>query len=167
MGWDRAELEEAFEGYQATVRHAVAERNWSLYADMFTEDAEYNEHAYGRFHGRDEIRDWIVRTMTTFPGSAMVSFPMSWYVLDDDRGWIICEVQNVMADPGDGEIHQEPNITILHYAGDGLFSYEEDAYNPGRYGPMVIGWAQVAALNGRLPDEGRDWLDRKIPGWRG
>jgi hypothetical protein len=32
---------------------------------------------------------------------------------------------------------------------------------------MVIGWAQVAALNGRLPDEGRDWLDRKIPGWRG
>ena len=166
MGWDRAELERAFEGYQATVRRAVEENNWALFADMFTEDADYNEHAYGRFHGRDEIRAWVVRTMTTFPGSAMVAFPMTWHVIDEERGWIICEVQNVMADAGDGRVHQEPNLTILHYAGDGLFSYEEDAYNPARYGPMVVEWARIADANGRLPDEGRDWLDRRVPGWR-
>ncbi|MDQ3293939.1 MAG: nuclear transport factor 2 family protein, partial [Actinomycetota bacterium] len=30
--------------------------------------------------------------------------------------------------------------TVLHYAGDGLWSYEEDAYNPANMGEMVTGW---------------------------
>jgi hypothetical protein len=161
----RAELESAFANYQQTVVRAAASGDWTVFADMFTEDADYVEHAYGTFKGRDEIRSWVVRTMTTFPGSAMVRFPITWYVVDDDRGWIVCEVQNVMADPGDGSLHQEPNITILHYAGAGLFSYEEDVYNPARYLPMVVGWARVARSTGRLPAGASDWLDRMAPGW--
>jgi hypothetical protein len=154
----RAELEAAFEHYQATVKRAVAERDWTLFAGVFTEDAQYNEHAYGRFGGRAAIADWAVRTMTTFPGNAMVAFPMSWSVFDSERGWIICEVQNVMADPGDGSVHQSPNLTILHYAGDGLFSYEEDVYNPARFVEMVAGWAVLAQANGRLSDDARPWV---------
>ena len=163
--WTRAELEAAFEHYQATVREIASSRDWARFADLFTADADYIEHAYGRFSGHDEIRTWIVRTMTTFPGSSMISFPISWYVVDEQRGWIVCEVQNVMADPGDGSIHQEPNITILKYAGDNRFSSEEDVYNPARYLPMVQNWARVAAAHGRLPDEGRMWLDRMSPAW--
>jgi hypothetical protein len=49
-------------------------------------------------------------------------------------------VWNEMADPGDGSLHREYNWTILHYAGGGLFSYEEDMYNPVEFGQMVKGW---------------------------
>src|ERR1700676_234638 len=112
--WTRAELESAFENYQETVRGIAKSGDWSVFADLFTEDADYNEHAYGRFRGRDAIRRWVIRTMTSFPGNCMVSFPISWHVLDDERGWIVCEVQNVMGDPGDGSLHQEPNLTVLH-----------------------------------------------------
>ena len=165
-GWARSELDEAFENYQATVRGAAATGDWGRFADLFTADADYNEHAYGRFQGRDAIRRWVVRTMTTFPGNAMTDFPIAWSVIDEARGWIVCEVGNVMADPGDGSVHQEPNVTILHYAGGGLFGYEEDVYNPARYLPMVIGWARVAERHGRLPDDGRAWLDGFAAGWR-
>ena len=153
-----SDLEAGFEHYQATVRRAVAERDWTLFAGLFTEDASYNEHAYGRFSGRAAIADWAVHTMTTFPGNAMTAFPISWSVLDEDRGWIVCEVQNVMPDPGDGEVHQSPNLTILHYAGNNQFSYEEDVYNPMRFLQMVGHWAAVADANGRLPDDARPWV---------
>jgi hypothetical protein len=154
------ELTAAFEHYQATVRRAVDERDWTLFAGLFTADAEYNEHAYGRFSGRAAIEQWAVRTMTSFPGNAMVAFPISWSVLDHDRGWIVCEVQNVMPDPGDGRVYQSPNLTVLHHAGDGRFGYEEDVYNPARFLEMVASWAAVADAHGRLPDDARPWVAR-------
>lgn len=80
------------------------------------------------------------RVMKPFPASSMTAFPIRWYTIDEDRGWVICEVLNRMEDLGDGEIYQEPNITILHYAGNGLFSYEEDAYDRQRMGEMVVRW---------------------------
>jgi hypothetical protein len=32
---------------------------------------------------------------------------------------------------------------MLHYAGDGRFSYEEDLYNPIEFGRMVQRWHEV------------------------
>ena len=161
--FSRDEVETAFEHYQATVRRALQVQDWTLFAGLFTEDAGYNEHAYGRFSGRAAIAEWAVRTMTTFPGNAMVAFPMTWSVIDPDRGWIVCEVQNVMADPGDGSVHRSPNLTILHYAGDALFSYEEDVYNPMRFMEMVAGWAAVAEAHGRLPEDAQPWVAKYRP----
>ena len=76
----------------------------------------------GTFRGREEIRDWSVRTMTTYPGRVMTGFPLSWQVVDADAARLVCEVRNPMPDPGDGTMLEEPNITIMTYAGDGLFS---------------------------------------------
>ena len=45
-----------------------------------------------------------------------------------------------MVDPGDGSIHQEHNITILRYAGNMKWSYEEDVYNPEHFAEMIKGW---------------------------
>jgi hypothetical protein len=45
-----------------------------------------------------------------------------------------------MDDPGDGSDHREYNWTLLHYAGNGQFSYEEDMYNPVEFGAMIKGW---------------------------
>jgi hypothetical protein len=53
-----------------------------------------------------------------------------------------------MQDPGDGSVHQAHNITVLHYAGDMKFSYEEDAYNPAAFGPMIEGWLQAHTVHG-------------------
>jgi hypothetical protein len=154
----RAELEDAFAHYQDTVRRAAAERDWTLFGGLFRLDATYYEHVYGRLSGRSEIEAWAVRTMTAFPGSAMVEFPVNWSVLDEERGWIVCEIGNVMPDPGDGSRHEATNVTILHYGGSGLFAYEEDVYNPARFLEMVIGWATVADAHGRLPEDARPWL---------
>ncbi|MDT4937367.1 MAG: hypothetical protein QOG80_1038 [Pseudonocardiales bacterium] len=154
----RAELEDAFARYQQVVDEIVKSGEWERFAELFTEDATYVEHAYGTFRGRTEIRQWIVRTMTTFPGSSMVGFPPRWSVIDEERGWIVCEIRNIMADPGDGSVHEEPNITILRYAGNGMFANEEDVYNPGRYLPMVLAWAKLAQQHGRLPDDSARWM---------
>jgi hypothetical protein len=136
----RDEIERAFTAYQEAGERAGATGDWAAWADQFTEDATYVEHHYGRFEGREAIRDWISSTMSTFPGNRMPLFPVEWYVVDEDKGWVVCQVWNRMDDPGDGSVHQAANITILHYAGDGRWSYEEDVYNPAHFVEMLGGW---------------------------
>ncbi|MGH3474427.1 MAG: nuclear transport factor 2 family protein [Aeromicrobium sp.] len=164
--WSRAELEAAFAHYGAEVRAASETKDWGRFADLFTEDATYDEHLYGEFHGREEIRAWIVKTMTTMPGCWMPDYPPSWYVIDEERGRIVCEILNRMQDPGDGSIHEAANITILTYAGDNLFSKEEDVYNPSKFTDVITDWARVADVHGKLTDEGVAWMDGALPEWR-
>jgi uncharacterized protein (TIGR02246 family) len=134
----RDEIETAFVAWQRAGETA----DWSAWADQFTEDATYVEHHYGTMHGREAIRAWITETMSTFPGNQMPYFPVEWHMVDEERGWVVAYVQNRMIDPGDGSIHQSANVSILHYAGDGLWSYEEDVYNPANFAPMVAAWKQ-------------------------
>ena len=153
--WPRQELEEAFDRYQAAARHGGTTGDWDPWADMFTEDATYVEHLYGEMGGREAIRRWIHRTMSTYPGSEMPHFPIEWYVIDEDRGWIVCQVWNRMSDPGDGSLHQQYNFTLLKYAGGGLFSYEEDIYNPAHFATMVSEWeTRRRDISANAPTEG-------------
>ncbi len=154
------EIEDAFEAYQETVAGIAASGEWGRFADLFTEDATYEEHAFGSFRGREAIREWVLATMTAFPGNTMTSFPMAWQVLDLPTRRVVCEVRNLMPDPGDGSVHEASNITILTYGGDGLWSREEDVYNPMRFAQMAVGWCRVASRHGRLSDEGRSFLEK-------
>ncbi len=138
--WSRSEIEEAFVEYQKRAAASGASGDWRPWAELFTEDASYREHLFGEFSGREAIHEWISKTMTDYPGREMPEFPIEWYVIDAEKGWVICQVWNRMRDPGDGSLHQEANITILHYAGDGRWSYEEDVYNPYRFGTMLAAW---------------------------
>lgn len=138
--WTREELEEAFQVYQETALKAGTSGDWRPWADMFTEDATYIEHHYGQFGGREAIYNWIQGTMSQPIIQEMRYFPIDWYTIDEDRGWILAKVWNRMSDPGDGSIHQEYNITILRYAGDMKWSYEEDVYNPAFFEKMISGW---------------------------
>ncbi len=138
--FSRAEMEREFEAYQERGRIAGATGDWSPWADQFTEDAVYIEHLYGRFEGREAIRTWITETMAPFPNNQFVHFPIEWAVFDEGRGWIVCEVQNRLTDLGDGSVFQASNFTRLVYAGDGMWSYEEDVYNPQTMADAVKGW---------------------------
>jgi hypothetical protein len=90
----------------------------------------------------------------------MPRFPIEWHVVDEDRDRIVCEVWNDLVDPGDGQRHGASNITILTYAGDGLWSREEDVYNPMRFARMAVRWARIAEAHGNLDDEGRAYLEK-------
>jgi hypothetical protein len=103
---------------------------------------------YGDFTGPDEIRPWIVATMTSYPGSEMVAFPPAWFVLDPPTNRVICEIRNIMRDPGDGSVHEASNITILTFDDDGGLVREEDIYNPQKFADMVRVWSQVAREHG-------------------
>ena len=68
-------------------------------------------------------------------------------MIDEDRGWITCQVGNRMTDPGDGSLHQAYNFTLLKYAGNGTWSYEEDIYDPKHFEAMITGWMAAKHAN--------------------
>ena len=143
----RAELEDAFDLYQRTALEAGTSGDWNAWADMFTEDATYIEHLYGTLGGREAIRKWICTTMAQPINDQMKFFPIEWYMIDEERGWVMAQVWNRMVDPGDGSLHQAYNFTLLKYAGDGKWSFEEDIYNPKHFTDMVQKWMQVKKEN--------------------
>lgn len=143
--WSRDELEEAFERFQDAAEHGGRTGDWRPWSECFTEDAEYREHLYGEFTGRAAILEWITGTMSRPPGNDMVTFPMGWHIVDEERGWVVCEVWNRMRDPGDGSVHEAANFTLLKYGGDGMWRYEEDVYNPHHFATMLQRYEQRRA----------------------
>lgn len=133
----REELEEGFAGYDAVRIRCSQTRDWAPFADAFTEDAVYIEHAYGDMRGREEIRKWIVGVMAPFPH---MEFPQDWVAFDTDNDAVLLQCQNLLPHPTDAD-HPGfgfPSWTRLVYAGDGLWSSEEDIYNPARDSGRVI-----------------------------
>ncbi|MBV9091169.1 MAG: nuclear transport factor 2 family protein [Mycobacteriaceae bacterium] len=158
--FSRAELTAAFERFERTVARAAATRDWDPWLDQYTDDVCYIEHAAGTWTGREEVRAWIRKTMTTFPGSHMTAFPTLWSVVDEPTGRIICELDNPMVDPGDGTIISATNISIVTYAGDGLWCRQEDIYNPLRFVRATMKWCRKAQELGTLSDEAAAWMRR-------
>ncbi len=145
----RKELEEALRIYNEAHARASETGDWSIWANIFTEDAVYIEHAYGEFHGRAEIEKWIKAVMAPFPH---MTFPQEWHCIDEEHDAIIFCVQNTLTHPTDkNRKFSFPNWTRVIYAGNGKFSYEEDIYNPRRDAPRVI--AEWLAAGGKLACE--------------
>lgn len=142
----RAEIEAALEHYSRAVEGCSASGDWSPFADLFTEDVHYIEHHYGEMHGREAVREWIVAVMAPFP---QMRFPYDWTAFDEQNDAVILMIRNDLGDPTGGtKEYWFPNWTRLVYAGDGLFSSEEDIYNPDRDAPRVVGeWLRAG---GRL-----------------
>jgi hypothetical protein len=86
--------------------------------------------------------------MAQWPNSEMKEFPHDWCVCDVERGWWVCQIENRFRDPGDGEIYEAANVTILKYAGNLQFSSEEDVYNPAAFAPVVKAWIAASRTSG-------------------
>ncbi len=137
--FSRAELEAAFQNYIEVNDKASATGDWNAWANKFTEDVHYVEHAYGEFRGREVVRDWIAEVMAPFPH---MDFPMDWWIVDEERGWVVFQCQNRLLHPKNpaGPPFQFPTWTLLKYAGDNLWSYEEDNYNPSEASEVIKAW---------------------------
>ena len=133
---DRSEVEEAYHHFIATGDSG----DWDAWSDLHAEDGVWVEHHLGTFRGREAIRKAITDVIKPVP---MMLFPVEWYVIDDERGWVVAQIWNRMVDPGDGSLHQAYNFTLLKYAGRGLWSYEEDNYNPKEAVETVQAWVKA------------------------
>jgi ketosteroid isomerase-like protein len=153
----RAELVDAFAVFEQTVDRAARTRDWDPWVDQYTDDVVYVEHAAGTMRGKEQVRPWIWKTMESFPGNYMTSFPSLWTVVDEATGRVLCELDNPMRDPGDGTRISATNISIVTYAGDGKWSRQEDVYNPLRFVTAAMKWCATAEGLGTLPDEARVW----------
>jgi hypothetical protein len=155
-----SELAAAFETFEQTVAIAAETHDWDAWVQHYTPDVLYIEHAAGTMHGREEVRTWIQRTMTAFPGSHMVAFPSLWSVIDEPTGRIIMELDNPMRDPGDGSVITATNISIITYAGDGLWRQQEDIYNPLRFVQAALKWCRKAQELGTLDAEAGRFMEQ-------
>jgi len=141
--WSRDEIENALELFRETALECGVSGDWNAWVDLFTEDATYVEHLYGTMGGREAIRKWICSTMAEYPNREMKYFPHEWYMIDEEKGWVVFCVWNRMEDPGDGSLHQAYNFSLLKYAGKMKWSYEEDIYNPKQFQDMIRGWLEA------------------------
>jgi hypothetical protein len=115
----REEVEAAFQRFW-TVGNL--DENWREWPAFFTSDVHYVEHIYGEMRGREAVQQWITKLMEQHRDVHAV---IDWYMIRGNR--VVVNMQNRYYNPDPaGAPFDFPGITILEYAGDGLFGYEED-----------------------------------------
>ena len=138
--WDRSEIEAAYRRFVA----AGDAQDWDAWADLHAEDGVWVEHHLGTLRGREAIRATIKRVMAQAPP---MLFPVEWHVIEGNR--VVYYPWQVFPDPTGGDaVYRFGCITVLEYAGGGLWSSQEDIYNPREGDAVVKRWL---AAGGRLP----------------
>jgi hypothetical protein len=148
--FERAEVEAAFRHYFLT---GPVGEDWIAWSQLFTDDAPYFDHFYGTFTGPFEIQQFLESTMSYAPHvySALV-----WYNIDGDQ--IVYKVVNRADNPAPGGPPIEfPSLQVIHYAGDGKWSSEEDWWIMREM--KAFNTAYVAACEQHVPDH-RDKMSR-------
>ena len=150
----RDEIEAAWAEYQ---KRGVQEHDWPGWADMFTDDARYEEHNLGVFEGKAAIKTFIVDIMKEY---AAMTLWIEWSIIDGDR--IGFYIWNNLPDPtGTGKRYGFPNTTFLQYGGNGKFSFEADYYNPADAERVFREWL----TDGGRRDTPQDRSLQGIEGW--
>lgn len=140
------EIRAAYERYVETRNRVEAgEVPWDALAAFFTDDAVFIDPAWGRVEGIDAIREFLVESMQ---GLEDWEFPHQWTAIEDGR--LIARWLNRL--PGrrlDGSFYEAPGYSIMIYAGDGRFSYEEDLLNMVHVNELIreSGWKPSGPFN--------------------
>jgi hypothetical protein len=109
-------------------------RRWSELADFFTEDAVYIDPAWGRVEGRDNIRAFFEESMAGLTGHGW-STPENWTMADGHR--LVSQWDQILGHQEDGTPWLVAGLSILYYAGDGLFCYSHDMLNMTHIGQTM------------------------------
>lgn len=116
---DRSEVDMAFRHYFLT---GPVYEDWVAWSQMFTPDAVYTDHFWGRFHGPDEIARFLEGTMSFAPHVYSV---LVWYVIDGPR--VVYQVLNRADNPEPGGAPIDfPSLQVIYYVGDGRWASEDD-----------------------------------------
>lgn len=134
--FSRAEVKAAYDNF---VRVGDS-GDWDAWADLHTVDGVWVEHHLGTFRGREAIRAAINSVMGSVPRE--MYFPVEWVLVDGNR--VVYYPWQCMPDPkGGDDVYRFGCVTILEYAGDGQFSYQEDIYNPKEGEEMFRRWVKA------------------------
>lgn len=141
----REEIEEHWAHYQDVARRCGPSGDWDEFCELYTEDCTMVVSGAGRIGGRAAMKRWYAEAFGSEPMRWLVYYPVEWYMIDADRGWVSCQFWNRMADPGDGSVHEFSCFSLLKYAGNGLWSYEEDKLDPAEMAAVLEGWHAAKA----------------------
>jgi len=102
------------------------DRDQVAWESLFADDVTFDDPVgVPTKHGRDAVRAWITDLMVV---RADVHAVLEWYVVKGRR--VILSMQNRYYAPDpDGEHIDFAGLTVLEYAGEGLFGYEEDYWD--------------------------------------
>ena len=119
----RDEIERAFEQWWEVGN---AHEDWSAWTELFVPDVYYHDYFWGPLHGRAEVDRWINAVMKGVPEIYGV---YDWHVIEGDT--VVFRVINRRDNPGDdGPAYFDfPGLSVLRYAGDGLWASEEDYWD--------------------------------------
>jgi len=117
--YDPAEVEQAFQHFWIT---GVVREDWRAWAALFTDDVVYYERVLGTMRGREAVLTWIEPLMVAYPEIYGV---YRWHMVDPS-GRVVFAMENRRDRPGGGAPIDFPGLSVLQYAGDGLWSMEED-----------------------------------------
>lgn len=162
--YDRAEIEAAFKNYFLV---GPVNEDWIGWSQLFTDDAVYFDHFYGRFRGPHEIQLFLEATMMT--GKHCYT-ALDWYNIDGNR--VVWKGWNRADHPDESQPPFEfPSLQIVTYAGNGKWSSEEDWWIQAEMVKFARGYRDACkAINPDFADElsRRHWGDidwaRPAPG---
>lgn len=158
-----AEAQETYNRFVA-VRDKIdiGEASWSDLADFFTEDGVYIDPAWGRQETREGIRAFFIESMAGLTGHGWSS-PERWTMVDGSR--LISKWDQVMGEKEDGSEWIVPGLSILYYAGDGLFCYSHDYLNMTHVGETMkaMAWKPPAEFN--MPPAKPNWSTALPAAW--
>jgi len=112
----------------------VGNATWSSLADFFTEDAAYIDPAWGRVETREGIRAFFEKSMAGLTGNGWSS-PENWTMAVGHR--LVSQWDQILGHREDGTPWVVPGLSILYYAGDGLFCYSHDMLNMTHVGQTM------------------------------
>lgn len=116
------EVEQAFHRILTT---GITDEDWLGWTECLTEDVLYVERVFGTMRGRAAVRAWITELMTA---RADVHGVLNWYLVKGDR--VVFDMTNRIYHPDPTRPPIDfAGLTVLQYAGDGLFGYEEDYWD--------------------------------------
>jgi ketosteroid isomerase-like protein len=124
----------------------IGNQSWSALADFFTEDAAYIDPAWGRVEGREAIRKFFLESMEGLTGYGW-STPENWTMVDGHR--LVSQWDQILGHEQDGTPWMVPGLSILYYAGDGLFCYSHDMLNMTHIGQTMrdMAWKPPVQIN--------------------
>ena len=148
--YDRAEISATIERYLQLRRAAIAgEVQWSELKEVFTDDASVRRFGVGPASGADNLVKFLDDSMKGLQGW---DFPHFWEAIDGNR--VFLRWSNRI--PGAAE--DNLGLSILEYAGDGKFSYEEDLYSESHLAKVMAesGWRPSEPM--AVPPADREWV---------